>query len=741
MTTFDDIPFEVTDKILSGFSLAELWRVVGISGIRAAVERKLFEEVIIDRRVTFNQLLGPGVPKFGSPGRFIQFLHDRPHVAPKRITFVDPFDAIVVARDHPQYIINNSAVKVTLDFSTITNPYSPPLACFVEAFLDTPFDVAVVRVGDTAQVSKCLQCAELTRHVVSFSAARGDVSGAVQLNGDRFPSLTSVRLDYALTAADIAALPKKLTTLRCVLGKGVQRGPLHFPLDIEDFTVGITPENAVGNPARVLVGRVTLRHWFNLRVFRVTTDSPRAAVHWELPENLQVLLVPWSDVVGGGLGVMCPHLKEYTIRCNRKMKKERVHRLKDVGDPVESLTVPHVVLACDGKFRDVRELRQNPAVRSRLRLPLMLKELVLMGTSEREEVTILDFEMNRLEMLEVLSVNDVHNLKIVGPLPKSITTLKICNSPDFDMSDLIRLPNLVNCEIKNVTGDRNRGFSYMLPESLQYLALVNCGYTKAYIVAPRLTTLVMSGNNFAGLTDDTLVIPASLHRLVLDHNNITHISMTFPPHLKDISLDNNRLRTIAHLPDSLSYLSLTNNMIGRPNSPRCVFPTNLCSLQVSGNLISDAWLASSNIPQCTSLLKLFLANNLVERLDTAVVPRSVTQLDATQNRIVLVVGDFRSHAQLRIVKLAGNDLSEYFRSEQYRARRGLFANEVIAVDVRNNGLAKRDVRLLFGELGSKRKFECLEVEPELRPGIINDADSRPRKMQRVRFSDGVAAGQ
>ncbi|RCK56205.1 hypothetical protein Cantr_05599 [Candida viswanathii] len=706
MTTFDDISFEITDKIFSNFSLTELWRVVGVSGIRAAVERKLFEEVIIDGGVMLNQLSGLGVPKFGSPGRFIQFLRDKPHVAPKRITFVDPFDAIVVARDHPQCIINNNTVKVTLDFCTITNLYSPPLARFVEAFQKTPFDVAVVRVGDTAQVSTYLKCAELTRH-----CRKGDVSGAVQLRGDRFSSLTSVQLDYPLTAADITALPKKLTILRC-------RAPLHFPLGIEDFTVGITPEDAEGNPAGLFVGRVTLRHWSNLRVFRVTTDSSGAAVRWELPGNLQVLLVPWSDVVGGRLGVMCLHLKEYTIRCNRKMQTEGVHRFKDVGDPVGSLVVPHVVLACDGKFRDVRELRQNPAVRSRLRLPLMLKELVLMGTSEREKVTILDFEMNRLEMLEVLSVNDVDNLKIVGPLHKSITTLKICNSPDFDLSDLILLPSLVNCEIKKIRGDRNRGFSYMLPESLRYLALINCGYTKSYIVAPRLRTLVMNGNNFAELTDEILVIPASLHRLNLNYNYTTHISMTFPPHLKEMFLNNNRLRTIAHILDSLSYLSLTNNM-------------------VSGNLISDASLASSNIPQCTSLNNLLLANNLLERLDTAVVPQRVTQLDATQNRIVLVVGDFRSHSEFRIVKLAGNDLSEYFRSEQYRAGRGLFANEVVAVDVRNNGLAKRDVRLLFGELGSKRKFQCLEVDPELRPGIINDADWKPRKMQ----GDGVAAGQ
>ena len=717
MCSFDDLPIEVVEKIFGHFSHEQLFRLSYINNLGPHIARIICTSLIFENCTTKQPGLyisRKGFVVVQSSG-FNNALDLIESIFLKEIKFDNPFHAIELMKQRPQYFKNT---KIHLDLTKISS-LNPKLFEFIGEYEKTPFPVDSLSIYRASDIDKYLS-AYLTIHVTTFEANTIHAGDIRKISKFWFPNLQSLKLLNELTAGQIAQLPRNLINLSCVL---VPKGPNDIkalPSDLIELTLlyKLKQRHHVSS----------LSHLANLRVLKLTSFHKKSYVEWQLPLNLEILHLEYSNFFHGRLDKMCPKLKELKIGINHKNKESnnKYGPLMNLPNNLKILEIPSTCLEFEDDIPFRNLLRTVPNILTKLTLPKNLKKLTIKEPPKRGKISIIDFNINQLLCLEELNINSVSKLKLIGAIPRGIIRLNLIKINKFDCNELIHLEKLESVTLENISCLMNQGFSYLLPESLRELSIINCGICHVFINSPSINYLNLRGNAFYVINKDTFNIPSNVYYLNLSDCHIKDISYKLPENLDYLDLQNNQIRFLVDIPKYLDTLLLDNNKIGEYGYPPIVFPSGLKILGLSRNVITTDTMKNLEFSYCLSLITLMMSFNKLDKVYTDTIPVSVRTLYLNNNNISSIIGDFKCHKLGKLV-LSENKLNKYF----HNFKGGLFGNDICLVDVDQNGLVESDFRRLSIELSKKPNFVKLKVEPDLISNGIGSSDGRPRKIRRL----------
>ncbi|EER33466.1 predicted protein [Candida tropicalis MYA-3404] len=298
------------------------------------------------------------------------------------------------------------------------------------------------------------------------------------------------------------------------------------------------------------------------------------------------------------------------------------------------------------------------------KFPERLKNLKLQYASDDRAYEKVQLFSNRpetaLSHLTYLCLTVEQNGQCIGQLPPSLRELFIHNSENVNFNILKILNNLTKLIIKYVYLTE---FDYDLPDNLREFHFRNNRCEVFKIRAKNLDYLEVQSIHIDKLNDSNFQVPESVTTLSIVCSNIQEIdsSFKFPPNLRQLSLEDNKLSTLPQLPSSLLRLSLQYNKFSELKTP-IDLPPNLEELDLSCNHLPDGFIFSNlNLNKLTNLKRLMLqeVDGLFEgnipMLDLSDLPKSLVELNLNRCRIQRIIGKFSDFPHLEKLDLRSNN--------------------------------------------------------------------------------------
>ncbi|RCK54873.1 hypothetical protein Cantr_04729 [Candida viswanathii] len=522
----------------------------------------------------------------------VKLLRSDPDLTPKRIIFENPFDAIESARTFPSALTN---VGTKLCFRR-EHSKAPASSTFAHEYLKAPFRVHSIETSYGFAFDDYL-CLILTRNARVLSVLGKKASDLKSISSIFFSCLSSLEIEAPLDAEDFRLLPKYLKKFVCLMKPTVAR---EMKLD--------------------------------------------------LPESLEVLNI---DIIWVDVDMLCnfdishlSNLKLLQVLPNTRLDSQDYSQGLNIPDSVEYLCIPHSFISYVKEDATLKFLKANPTIRTRIRMPDVLKELEILGSVDTRRAIVLDFHLNKLPQLEYLG-------RAIGIGPIGAAPVRCIDFKKLQFLDNLTEPML--CGINKTVH-----FKCKLPDSLRKLVSGQCIFRALHIEATGLKYLDLSRNQLTNINNEMFEIPASVQELNLSSNTMHTMDVLLPDSLQKLDLSNNRLECIPNLPDSLEVSNCHGNQLGkRDRVPK--FPEALKWPRLSSNKdLTFSFIERPNLSQCTQLTNLILWQTSIDRLDLSCLPSSLVMLDVSSCGISYLTGIFARFQRLEEVILNRNSLNGYF---------------------------------------------------------------------------------
>ncbi|RCK67612.1 E3 ubiquitin-protein ligase ipaH3 [Candida viswanathii] len=739
MAHFHDLPDEVIDIILSQVPNDVLKKLFSVPILGSFAKRAVYSTVVIN----FPKVPDSRYPLYDEDTKFVsnssqyvKLLQSDPDIAPKRIIFENPFDAIVLARTCPSALAN---VSTKLRFRR-EHFRTPASSAFAHEYLKAPFRVHSVETPYGFDFDDYL-CLLLTRNVRALSVLGKKASDLKSISSVFFSRLSSLEIAAPLDAEDFRLLPKYLKKFVCLMKRTVAREmKLDLPESLEELNIDIEGADENMRCNFDISHLANLKHLQVLPYDRLSWRQRGLLGSWQVPRNLRKLAVWWARMIDGELASTCTRLIELKIEEVYDRDTQDYRQELSIPNSVRYLCIPHSFISYVKEDATLKFLKANPTIRTRVRMPDGLKGLEIHGSVDTRRAIVLDFHLNKLPQLEYLVVRSQANLITLGVIPKSLTRLEIAGHRYWtywtepvrciDFKKLQFLDNLTELMLCGI--NKTFHFKCKLPDSLRKLVSRECVFRTIHIEAASLKYLDLSRNELANINNDRFEIPASVQELNLSSNTMHTMDVLLPDSLQKLDLSNNRLAYIPNLPDSLEVLNCHGNQLGKRDRVP-IFPKALKWLRLSANTdFTFSFIEKLNLSQCTQLTNLILWQTSMDRLNLSCLPRSLVTLNLSSCGISYLMGIFAHFQRLEEVNLSHNSLNGYF-AHGMGVFGIVFASKIKVVQVVGCKLSVCDVQALQYDLSLKRNFEHLLVERDLLAATFpTGLETRPRKMQKIK---------
>ena len=716
MVRFQELPVEVVELIISYIPNTELERLFELPIIGKHAVRRYYSTISISDKYEHSEpswgalkgeslhLLYKGLPDV-SVAEYLELRKSNAFISPKLLVFQGANELLKIAKSFPN-LLKNTKITLRLQLSKYFN-----LKHFIEEYNKSPFVVHHMHLTVYGSRKDFLPI-QLTRNVSSLFISTGEHHRIIF--ADYFQNLTSLQTRAKFREIDIDTIPRTIKSLSCCFQcENVDEVELDFPKGLIHLDLALNDQRQNGQEninCYDITQLANLKH-LSLAFHIDTRYSPSL---WMVPSSIKSLSIDWPTLIHGDLSSSCPQLIKLCITKVQNYTAQNWLDILSLPKTLEILEIPEIFLY---RHEDLskKEMQQ---------LPIGLKSLQTRPIYQTDILMVVDFTMSDFYQLQELHLGFTKPLSILD-IPTTLSTLTMYNLSKFDFNELTKLYNLNKLNIKYDLS--KTGFSFNLPDSLRTLALENCGLSKINITSPGVIHLHLAWNNFKSIGEDNFVIPNTVRELLLEHNAISKVTRIDSKNLEILRLDSNKLVTVCGLPKNLKKLSLSRNRLGI-SKKSLVFPKELEHLVLSENEIDIEWLILLNLLECTKLKSLFLNKNNLLSFDTACLPKSLTILDLSSNKIKTLVGDF-SNTNLAKLYLQHNHLRNSFSNR--KEQKVFFGSSIRFVDVTYNHLLKYDVAGILDDLSNKPKFDILNVEQRLCVDLPDPYKEQARKVRKL----------
>lgn len=728
-----ELPNELVEMIFSFIPREALKFLTTVPFLANYANRSIFSSVVIDPDVKYTRptevFVDDYIPVIISPKELVAIAKSYGFF-PKKIKFEEPYDALTLANQCPQYL---KSAKIHLQIWGFDQ--EKKLERFIEEFKLNPFIVDTIsnapgNFGELDYDNPVLW--ELIKNVTSFI----DTDKCYEVFNN-IKSLTSLSIYCTMKTENVRLFPRQLKKLTCFCeGSNEQLPKFDNLLNLESLFFTYRILIVVNCFPKIDISLLSKLHTLELYQ-SIEKDCETNLPTWVLPASLKFLDINPLQSLRKSWNEMCPNLVKFYIRSvGRDWDNLLFSQVlkKEVFDIINTqrlihLEMPTSLISDYGKrSKLIKRFQSLHPNRNLFSSPSSLETLILYpGYKSPSMHAFLDFESNRLKRLKEIQLLGVHDLNYLGTIPSSVVRAKLESVGINELLPFSFAINLVQLSLSDLM--IGKAFSMSFSDSLKRLILTTSGIEKANIGANGLEYLNLERNDFRTLNDETLIIPQGLKELDLSNNKIDGVAMNLPPKLSVLKLNKNKIKFIKQVPMHLKTLECRDNEL-RSVLTKSNLPDSLTRLDFSANKIDDNWISTINLLELTGLKNLFLARNKLTVFDPSCLSDSLVELDLSKNRIASLTNLFQKLKNLNSINLLLNKLQGYF-SNKRENKEDVFGENIRTIDVICNRLTRHDIIGLFTEISKKDKFERLDVEEELIPPLLKEADSRQRKMRRL----------
>lgn len=717
MVRFKELPDEVVELIISYIPNTELERlfelpIIGKHALRTFYSAiSIFDNYSLAKPLWVTPMvkalyLGYDELPHVSVAEYLELRKSNACISPKLLVFRREKELLKIAKSFPT-LLKNTKITLGLELSEYFD-----LEHFIEEYHKSPFVVHRMNLTVCGSEKDFLPT-QLTRNVSSLFFFQTGKHHRISI-ADYFQNLTLLRTLVKFREIDLYTIPRTIETLSCCFQcENVDEVELDFPKGLLHLDLTVDDERQVGQEN---INCYDITHLTNLKHL-----SLKCGLHtgyslslWMVPSSIKSLSIDWPTLIHGDLSSSCPQLIKLCITKVQNNTTQNWLDILSLPKTLEILEIPETFLYRH-EYLSKKEMQQ---------LPIGLKSLQTRQIWKTDTLMVVDFTVSDFCQLQELCLYLTKPLSILD-IPTTLSTLTMNSLSKFDFNELTKLHNLNEL---NIRYDLSKtGFSFNLPNSLRTLSLNGCGLSKINITSPGVIHLHLAGNNFKSIGEDNFVIPNTVRELLLENNATSKVTKIDSKNLEILKLDSNKLKTVCGLPKNLKKLSLSHNQLGISKEP-LVFPKELEHLVLSANKIDMEWLILLNLLECTKLKSLFLVHNNLLSFDTACLPKSLTILNLSSNKIKTLVGDFSS-TNIEKLYLQHNDLRNSFSNRW--EQRVFFGPSIKFVDVICNHLLKYDVAGILDDLSNKPQFDILNVEQSLCVDLPDPYKEQARKVRKL----------
>ena len=289
-------------------------------------------------------------------------------------------------------------------------------------------------------------------------------------------------------------------------------------------------------------------------------------------------------------------------------------------------------------------------------------------------------DLNKLGKLRELCLHYVTEFSQIKNLPQSLNKLILTQTTGVNFKEFKHLENLNSLVIS-----LNRNFQSIILDS------TNIKYLK------------LTCNTIKHITSSNLILPPSLHELVISNSGVESISSQYvlPHQLQVLLLEFNHLDYLPKLPIYLKTLSLASNKFGSKGLFP-VLPKSLEILDISENGLTKDLLAKFDLKSCTNLKILNLSGNQnIQCLMLDILPKSLTHLNLYKIGLTEFIGNFGDFPRLEVLVLSHNMLGE-FLNENMSQIMNLFGDGIKEILLDSNGLSQECMESIMSLYSSKQ---------------------------------------
>lgn len=724
MAHFRDLPDEVISIIISYLPIEDLKKLFDVPYLGKFAKREAHSTVVINEpnssysKAAYyaNEILYTK-----STTDYLKCLESDPNLAPKRIIFKNPFDALALAKTSPSAMAN---VKAELHFAK-THLSATKSGLYVHEYLKMPFCVDSIHTvyGDNFDDYLCLS---LTRNVKSLTVMATNPIDLKCISQMFFSRLTFLKVNQNLDSEELHLLPRNLKVfLGGILKTSLLQMKLEFPQTLEKLYLEVDCRDG----DRDLECEFDIAHLINLNDARIEPPSDHSGLitrtsmpgFWKLPKNLKKLCISHNRMISGKLETVCTSLMELKIEERYAGDNKDFIQGLSIPESVKVLSIPYFFLSYKKELVSLDYLKDHPQLRNRVKFPDGLIKLTITGHNDIRRTMVLDFHVNKLPKLEELSLLFPGHVNVFGKFPKTIKKFIQHNYPcfsigtmmsvkTFDMNKFKEMESLTEIKLENVY-KRNK-CHYKVPASLRRFSYLESELTRVHIDAPKLEYLNLSKNKFYHPDNVKFVLPDNLKQLILQKCSIFEFSPALPENLHYLDLTDNKLRAIENLPENLKELKCESNRLGESDSVS-TFPTGLVRLNLRNNRdLTGKHIETLNLSQCHNLRFLDLSGAKLEKLNLDSLPGGLQKINLSSCQLSSLDGSFLRFQALEELYLSLNELGGYFHNA-FKNYGSLFGSNIKIVNVSGNRLQPIEVKLLQNELSTKPSFKNLIFDRDL----------------------------
>lgn len=703
-----DLPVEIIKIIFDFLPNEYLVQLIDIPCIKKYTISSFYSTIIISGSwhiILHFPTVSNGIPVFRNAYNYVYFLQLNPKISPRKVIIQEPTEAIVLLNEFPE-IVARSKVEINISGNELmcTDDISKILDIISSESLFSSLKLEL-----NLKLSYANLKANISQRLTSLALTEG--YGLEKLS--KSTSLTTLSVNYFLTASDIKHIPRQLQNLKCSfkIEDSINfMASMKWKLPLSLRTLHIREAQYDGSKFLV----VDISHLKVLQKFTIE-EYDSLNCEWVYPKCLESFTCSSARMVPRNLAVKLPELSKLSIENTDGYSKVLKFMASTFPPTLVSLDISLDILAHDNyaiqlNYPQKENTDTNLTVNS-WELPFKdnLKELTIRYKPSEETTGIDDITDNDYLNYENSLTKRVQKLGLSGPSLRTAVNFDLPRLQKIDINKILIFKNLDRLCLYSIEGIDV--FDCKLPDSLLKLEIHLCHFKQLHIISPNIITLKLSYcYKIIKLETSNFTIPATIERLGINHTDIRKISARFPDGMELLDLSYNRhLSFVCHFPVSLKFLLLTETSIGKTVNwigQNCVLPTKLETLYLSCAHINDKWIRKMKLSECKKLKTLLLFAGKFKKLDINLLPKSLVVLELGCCSFQSIVGSFRSLPNLELLGLFAINLQGYFEGIANIGEE-MFSDNIRFVDLQRNLLVTDELELIYKELLKKPYFESL----------------------------------
>ncbi|EMG47119.1 hypothetical protein G210_2604 [Candida maltosa Xu316] len=663
--SFFDLPDELHDIIFSFIPQSQLFKWKEIPEIQGLVLRNLYAKVGIWEYEQLHSDYDPTKTVFGKPDErkpgymelhsgkdFLNLIKAMPSVRPKVLYVANKSILTQLIRDCP-WILRSVKIELNLPLAFESNLEQQLTPEDINLFRPYHIDcLQNVKEGNpSSEAWKIVaDCRRISVAFVEFDP--------YFFENHRFTNLKKLELQCSkLSGEHICLLPKTLTEFSGMLDMAATEA--HYLLDFPPNLVRLIINHFY--PGRNISFPIDISYLHSLKFVRIDSSLKET---WILPKNMYEIQYD-GELDMSTLHEDHPNLTSIT----HYPKKVDLQSLSNSGIKFPKRLIK-IRLSSEYIFQKIVYSEMHGQKRRKafieIEFPPDLVELEVQNYKlfKNEEFGFcIDFDMYNLGSLQHLKLYRMHSVSVLGDTLNNLVSLTLyCFTPDDTFQEfLLTLDNLEVLECDQCGG----GNRLCVPDKVKKLVLVRGMLSEFHLQGASVEILDLRSNCFRTIDGSTFELPPSVRRIDLSDNRIVDIegSVRWPKNLTHLNLDDNNLRRLYNLPNSLEYLSASENKFDE-SFKMSVFPRPIVCLDLSSNKLKGIHLKSVNLVQYDKLKELNLSNNkLIARNFGKLLPASIKYLNLSSNLIVDLDHSLKTLKNLEEVDLRKNRLNRVLTNE------------------------------------------------------------------------------